>query len=61
MKKILILIDGVGDLANDKLNGKTPLEAADKPNIDELAKKSKLGFMFPISENYAPESDTAAG
>jgi len=59
MKKVLILIDGLADLASDKLNGKTPLEAADTPNLDELSQKSQLGFMYSISEDYAPESDTA--
>jgi 2,3-bisphosphoglycerate-independent phosphoglycerate mutase len=59
MKKVLVLIDGVGDLDNDKLKGKTPLEAADMPNLNAISKKSKLGFMYTISEDYAPESDTA--
>jgi len=59
MKKILILIDGLGDIGYDAFKGKTPLEAANMPNLDELAKKSKLGFMYPVSEDYAPESDTA--
>lgn len=59
MKKILIIIDGMGDLANDRLNGKTPLEAANTLNLDEFSKKAKLGYMYPISEDYAPESDTA--
>jgi len=59
MKKILVLVDGMADLPNDKLNGKTPLEYANTPNLDELARKSSLGYMYPIDENYAPESDTA--
>lgn len=59
MKKILVLIDGLGDAGYDKFRGKTPLEHAETPNLDALAKKSQLGFMFPVSEDYAPESDTA--
>ena len=59
MRKILVIIDGLGDKGCDKFKGKTPLEIADKPNLDALAKKSKLGYMFPINEDYAPESDTA--
>src|SRR3989344_6265277 len=59
MRKVLIIIDGLGDMSYDRFNGKTPLEAADMPNLDELSKKSKLGFMFPVNEDYAPESDTA--
>jgi len=59
MKKILVILDGLGDTSYDKFGGETPLEYADTPNLDSLAKKSRLGFMFPISEDYAPESDTA--
>jgi len=59
MKKILVIIDGVGDLPQEKFKGKTPLEFAETLNLDELAKKSKLGYMYPVNEDYAPESDTA--
>lgn len=59
MKKVLVIIDGLGDLPEKKLGGKTPLQAAKTPNMDELAKKSRLGYMYPVNEDYAPESDTA--
>ncbi len=59
MKRILVILDGLGDVGYEKFQGKTPLEYADTPNIDALAKKSKLGFMYPVNEDYAPESDTA--
>jgi len=59
MKKILIIIDGLGDRGIKQFNGQTPLEEADTPNLDALTKEGKLGLMYPISENYAPESHTA--
>ena len=59
MKKILVVIDGLGDLPYDSLKGKTPLEAAEKPNLNEISQKSKLGYIYPVNEVYAPESDTA--
>jgi len=59
MKKMLIIIDGAGDLPCRQFNGKTPLESANMKNLNELSRKSKLGFMYPVSEDYAPESDTA--
>jgi len=59
MKKMLIIIDGAGDLPCRQFNGKTPLQAADMKNLNEISKKSRLGFMYPVSEDYAPESDTA--
>lgn len=58
MKGILVLIDGLGDLPCGKEN-KTPLESAKKPNLNYLASKGKLGFMFPINEKTAPESDAS--
>jgi 2,3-bisphosphoglycerate-independent phosphoglycerate mutase len=59
MKKVVVIIDGLGDLPCKQLGNKTPLEAADTPNLDELTKKGQLGRMYPINEDYAPESDTA--
>jgi len=59
MKKMLIIIDGAGDLPCRQFNGKTPLEFANMKNLNEISRKSRLGFMYPVSEDYAPESDTA--
>lgn len=59
MKKILVILDGVGDLPCPELNGKTPLEAAHTPNLDFFATHGKCGYMYPIKERVAPESDAA--
>lgn len=60
MKKILyIVLDGLGDLPCDELEGKTPLEAAVKPNLDNLAKRGKTGLMYTVKKDIAPESDIA--
>lgn len=60
MKKILyIVLDGLGDLPVKELNNKTPLEAAKTPNMDGLAKKGKLGLVYPVEKGIAPESDIA--
>ena len=60
MKKILyVVLDGLGDRPNPKLGGKTPLEAADTPFMDELAQKGETGLMDTIGEGIAPESDAA--
>ena len=58
MKKLLyVILDGVGDLPIKELGNKTPLEAADKPNMDKLASKGKQGFVYTVGEGIAPESD----
>lgn len=59
MKKILVIIDGMGDLPSKQLHGKTPLEYANTPNLDLLTKEGQVGYMYPVNETYAPESDTA--
>jgi len=59
MKKILVIIDGLGDLPIKQFKGKTPLDYAETPNLDEMAKNGKLGYMYPVNESYAPESHAA--
>lgn len=59
MKLIYVVIDGMGDLPIEKLGNKTPLEAADTPNMDLLAKTGKTGLMYTVEKGIAPESDVA--
>jgi len=59
MKGILIIIDGMGDLPNKQLEDKTPLEAANMPNLDFLAARGEMGYMFPVKQGFVPESDEA--
>ena len=39
MKYIIVLGDGMADEPIEKLSGKTPLEAADKPTMTDLQRK----------------------
>ncbi len=48
MKKITIVLDGVADRPNAKLDGKTPLEYANTPNLDALYQKSLSGTVLTI-------------
>jgi len=59
MKGILVILDGMGDLPNKQLGGKTPLEAAKTPNMNFLATRGKLGYMHPVKPGFVPESDEA--
>lgn len=54
MKGVLVVIDGLADLPCRQLKGKTPLEAAVKPNLDYLTGKGRLGYMFPVKEKFVP-------
>ncbi len=59
MKLMLIILDGMGDRPSEKLGGKTPLEAAQTPNMDFLAKIGISGIMDPIAPGIRAGSDTA--
>ena len=59
MKYVLILGDGMADRPIPELSGKTPLEYAKTPMMDELAKQSEVGLVHTIPEGMSPGSDTA--
>jgi 2,3-bisphosphoglycerate-independent phosphoglycerate mutase len=59
LKLLYVIIDGMGDLPISELGNKTPLEAAETPNMDWLAKNGKAGLMYSVRKGVAPESDAA--
>lgn len=59
IKYILVIGDGMADNPVPALNGKTPLEAAEKPHIDDLCKRSILGSVRTVPPGLPPGSDTA--
>lgn len=59
MKYVLILGDGMADRPIPELEGKTPLEYAETPTMDELAGKSEIGLVHTVPEGMSPGSDTA--
>ena len=59
MKYVVILGDGMADYPDKNLNGKTPLEVANKPYIDGLAKVSEAGLCSTIPQGMKPGSDVA--
>lgn len=59
MKYIVILGDGMADEPQAALDGRTPLEAAVTPAMDELAVQSEVGLLKTIPDGMKPGSDTA--
>ena len=59
MKYVVILGDGMADEPIARLDGKTPLEYADTPAMDELARTAEIGMVHTIPEGMSPGSDTA--
>lgn len=55
--RVLILIgDGMGDRPLRELNNKTPLEKANTPNMDEVARTGICGIIDPIAPGVRPGS-----
>lgn len=54
-KIVLLVIDGLGGLPHPK-TGKTELETASTPNLDQLATKGICGLSDPISPGVTPGS-----
>lgn len=59
MKYVVILGDGMADEPLQELMGKTPLECADTPVMDELASKGELGLVRTVPASMKPGSDVA--
>lgn len=55
-KLVLLVLDGVGDIAVGTHGKRTPLEAAKTPNLDAVAKESALGLMIPVAHGITPGS-----
>lgn len=56
---IILIADGMADRPVASLGGKTPLEAADTPNLDRLAAEGENGLMDPIAPGIRAGSDTS--
>jgi 2,3-bisphosphoglycerate-independent phosphoglycerate mutase len=59
MKYAIILPDGAADEPVRALNGKTPLQAANTPNMDRAAREGQVGTVVTVPDGYSPGSDVA--
>jgi len=59
VKYIVVLGDGMADYPLEELNGKTPLQYADTPNMDRLAEQGEVGLVKTVPDNMPAGSDVA--
>lgn len=59
MKYVVVIGDGMADFPIKELNGKTPLQRADIPNMDLIASKGVSGLLKTVPDNMHPGSDVA--
>jgi len=60
MKYLVLLCDGMADTHNPSiLNGKTPMESANKPYMDKLARSAELGMCRTVAAGLKPGTEVA--
>jgi 2,3-bisphosphoglycerate-independent phosphoglycerate mutase len=59
MKYVIVIPDGCADDPNEALGGKTPLQAAHKPNMDRIARMGIVGRSNNVPPTLTPASDVA--
>ena len=57
MKYVVVLYDGMADYPVEALGGKTPMQKANKPIFDSLAKRGEVGLVRTIGEGLKPGSE----
>src|SRR5262245_28995240 len=59
MKYAIVIPDGCADEPQESLGGKTPLQAARKPNMDRIAQLGLVGQSNNVPASLTPASDVA--
>lgn len=59
MKYVVVVGDGMADYPIPELGNLTPLQAAHKPNMDNIAAKGRSGLLRTVPDGLSPGSDVA--
>jgi 2,3-bisphosphoglycerate-independent phosphoglycerate mutase len=58
-KYVVIVPDGAADEPLERFDGRTPLEAAETPNMDRISVEGRQGLVRTVPEGLEPGSDVA--
>ena len=59
MKYVVVIGDGMADIPLKELNGETPLQRAEIPNMDIITSKGVSGMLKTVPNQMLPGSDVA--
>jgi len=59
MKYVVILPDGAADERVPELDGRTPLQVAKIPNMDEVSRNGQIGRILTVPTGFIPATDVA--
>ena len=58
-KYVIVIPDGAADEPHESLGGKTPLQAANLPAMDRVARQGVVGRSRNVPDRFLPASDVA--
>jgi 2,3-bisphosphoglycerate-independent phosphoglycerate mutase len=58
-KYVIIVPDGAADDPQESLGGRTPIEAAETPNMDRISGEGRQGLVRTVPQGMEPGSDVA--
>ncbi|MBN2447283.1 MAG: phosphoglycerate mutase, partial [Phycisphaerae bacterium] len=59
MKYAIVLPDGAADEPLPQLDGRTPLQAADTPHMDAVARRGRVGRVVTVPDGFTAGTDVA--
>jgi len=59
-KLVMVVLDGAADESYPELEDQTPLAASRMERLRGLAPRGRMGWLYPVSDRFVPESDTGA-
>jgi 2,3-bisphosphoglycerate-independent phosphoglycerate mutase len=59
LKSVLLILHGAADAPLTDLDGKTPLEAARTPRLDDMARRGRVGAVWTLPADGEPRTELA--